>query len=64
MGVTSIGGHTRPDCNARYDVNKIGSNVTFRVSYMTGEYWETFRDGLTCSTNPHEILDADWSRVN
>ena len=35
--------------------------MTFRVSYMTGECWETFRDGFTCSTNPHEILDADWS---
>ena len=21
----------------------------------------TFRDSLTCSTNLHEILDADWS---
>ena len=26
--------------------------------------WETFRDGFTCSTYPHEILNADWSRVN
>ena len=35
--------------------------MTFRVSYMTGECWETFSDGFTCSTSPHEILDADWS---
>ena len=38
--------------------------MTFRVSYMTGKCWETFRDGFTCGTNPHEILDVDWSRVN
>ena len=37
--------------------------MTFRVSYMTGECWETFRDGFTCSTNPHEILDADLAGV-
>ena len=35
--------------------------MTFRVPYMTGECWQTFRDGFTCSTSPHEILDADWS---
>ena len=37
--------------------------MTFRVSYMTRECWETFRDGLTCSTNPHEIL-IGWELIN
>ena len=32
--------------------------MTFRVSYMTGECWETFRDGFTCSV--FEILDSHW----
>ena len=44
-GVTSLGGHTRPDCNARYDVRIKLVETWFFVSYMTGECWETFRDG-------------------
>ena len=56
MGVTSIGGHTRPNCNARYDVRIKLVEMGLFVSYMTGECWETFHEGFTCSTNPHEIL--------
>ena len=34
MGVTSIGGHTRPDCNARYDV-RIKSVEMWLFVYLT-----------------------------
>ena len=61
MGVTSIGGHTRPDCNARYNVRiKIVETWLFVCLTWCGNVGRLFAMVLHVVLTPWMLIGREW----